>query len=201
MTFGTVSTVQNSERDVVPVPAGLQEWWYTGPAFLGMVTCHGGILASASCTVLKQVPMLKWGVCVQDVGSDSSSWIINWDSALTEEASESVRFIYHVKKETLLPEWQSAVLEGHCHSQRGRHIPTDLSFESSFYVFFMELTKNSFKVFYDDSCKKNCHDILAQTDEFWLFTTIWKSHRRYFLLNKSHGKSGKRSVSSKTHKK
>lgn len=76
MSFGSDCTVQNHGRDVIPIPAGpqgvvpqSQQSWGWGHVM--------GNLASAHRTVLKQVPMLKWGVCMQDVGSDTSSWIIN----------------------------------------------------------------------------------------------------------------------------
>lgn len=101
-------------RGVVPIPAGLQGWWYPGPSILGDGGMSWGAwhLHSAQC----------WNRCQCWSGvSACRMWaeipapglryqLLDWGSALTEAASENGRFMCCVKKDVLLPEWQSAVL-------------------------------------------------------------------------------------------
>lgn len=48
-----------------------------------------------------------------------------------------------VKEEMLLPRWEAAVLQGHCHSQRGKSIPTASPVERSLHSYFIDPTKVS----------------------------------------------------------
>lgn len=108
---------------------------------------------------------------------------------------ENVRFLCRVKKEVLCLNGNLQCCKVIAIAREGNaFLQTYPSRIHSIFI-FIELTKTSVKVFYDDSCQRSCDAILAQTAEFWLFTTSRKSHWRSFLIKKKHGKSRKHSIS------
>lgn len=141
--------------------------------------------------------MWKWGVYVQDAGPDTSSWIINWSSALTEGAIKNVSFACCVKKEMLLPEWQLHSYEIIAITREVKPFTqtTDLSF--ILFILLLSLPKIVSRQF-----QRSCDAILGWQLNFGFSQLVGKVTAEGLTLSrKKHGKSREHSISSKTHRK